>query len=553
VPEVPFLCVGARTKRIFVVVASAIALFGLATAASAHATLLETLPADGAQLDRAPSEVIITFDEPVDLPPGSMRVFDDAGRRVDLGDPGHGSRPDQVRVSLGGGIGEGWFVATWSVVSADGHPLRGAFQFEVGTNQEAIDPGVLEAILGQGGSAAASVAAAVVRWISYLGGLGSAGALLFLTLTRSQLSELGQSRLHTLIRTLAIAGISASVLSVPLFAIESSGLELESVSLPALSQAATSPYGIAAAVRIAVLVTPLVASLSFGPIPALFFLAGIAVAETLAGHTLSTSPGWLMIAANLIHVGSAAIWIGGLAALGLAMRSLGRNGPAGARMVAMFSRLALWTVVALAGAGLILAWLTVRAPRALISTAFGWTLLAKTAVMLAVLAVARYNRSTLVPAIVGSGSNEGWSRLKRTVRFEVIGLVVAVAVTALLVTLPPAAEAAGVTDPFSTTAEFGAGLLNLVVDPNRAGVNEVHVYTLDQSGLPTSLSGELSMGLSMPHHDIGPLERNPIVAGPGHWILSGPELSIPGTWEITIRRVEGFDEDTVTIPVTVNP
>jgi copper transport protein len=135
----------------------------------------------------------------------------------------------------------------------------------------------------------------------------------------------------------------------------------------------------------------------------------------------------------------------------------------------------------------------------------------------------------------------------------VIGLVVAVAVTALLVTLPPAAEAAGVTDPFSTTAEFGAGLLNLVVDPNRAGVNEVHVYTLDQSGLPTSLSGELSMGLSMPHHDIGPLERNPIVAGPGHWILSGPELSIPGTWEITIRRVEGFDEDTVTIPVTVNP
>jgi copper transport protein len=127
-------------------------------------------------------------------------------------------------------------------------------------------------------------------------------------------------------------------------------------------------------------------------------------------------------------------------------------------LVATFSRLALWTVVALTGAGLVMAWLTVRAPRALVSTAFGWTLLAKTTVVLAVVAVARYNRSTLVPAIVGLASNEGWSRLKRTVQVEGIGLVIAVAMTSLLVTLPPAAEAAGVTDPFSTTAEFGSGL-----------------------------------------------------------------------------------------------
>jgi copper transport protein len=236
------------------------------------------------------------------------------------------------------------------------------------------------------------------------------------------------------------------------------------------------------------------------------------------------------------------------------MRSLrgAKDGSKGAEIVVAFSRLAGWAVLVLAGAGLVLSWALVRAPSALVSTAFGWTLIAKVALVLAILGVAQYNRRHLVPLVAAAGAG-AWDRLLRNVRIEAVGIVAVLAVTAVLVNLPPAAEAAGLSGPFSATVEFGDGELNLVVDPNVAGRNQIHVYSLDQSGLPAELGGEVTFELALPRVGIGPLLRTPNVAGPGHWILTGDELSIAGEWEITVHRLDGFEEDEASVMVTVRP
>ena len=114
------------------------------------------------------------------------------------------------------------------------------------------------------------------------------------------------------------------------------------------------------------------------------------------------------------------------------------------------------------------------------------------------------------------------------------------AVTAFLVNLRPAAEDAGITGAFDTLVAVNDDLqLNLVVDPNRVGQNEIHFYLLDETGRPVSDIQSVTAELTQPARDIGPIVREPFVAGPGHWQISGRDLAVPGEW--TIELVLGLD------------
>ena len=93
---------------------------------------------------------------------------------------------------------------------------------------------------------------------------------------------------------------------------------------------------------------------------------------------------------------------------------------------------------------------------------------------------------------------------------------------------------------------FGDGSVNVVVDPNRAGNNAIHLYLFDEAGRVSDQDfDELTVELSLPSADIGPIERVPFVAGPGHYQVDGSDLSIPGDWTIeVIGRVDRFDQVT---------
>jgi copper transport protein len=558
-------------NRAWAVLGATVFLVLSASPASAHATLVETSPSDGSHLDTAPEEVTVTFDEPVEAPVASVRVFDDSGVRVDLGDAGPGDTPAQIRVSVARRLAGGTYVATWRAVSLDGHPVRGGFIFHVGHGAAGVDPSLVAALLGEGGEVGFAAAGAVIRWVTYTAALVAVGTLVFLVVVAGRAAE---ERVRRLAGVAAVVGIVGSVVQVPLFGAEATGLGTGALaSTPALLDAAWSPLGRASLARSLTLGLLMAVARRLRLQPWVWVgLAGLAFSELLVGHTLTTKPGWLVMTANVVHVAAAALWLGGLTALLISFREAKReDDPTGAAaMVARFSRLASWSVLALAVAGVGLAWAEVRAFRALTSTAYGWTLVAKTSLGLAVLGVGAYNNRVLVPAItqraapapVGDGravatiertTGPAWGRLRRTVRYEVAGLVAVLAVTAVLVNLQPAAEAAGVSGPFSAIVPFGEGELNLVVDPNRVGSNGFHVYILTPAGLPAAVTGDAVFEFRLPAEEIGPLVREPQVAGPGHWTYTGPDLAIPGMWEMTFRLTDEFDEETATISVTVNP
>jgi copper transport protein len=284
--------------------------------------------------------------------------------------------------------------------------------------------------------------------------------------------------------------------------------------------------------------------------------AAVIASFALTGHAATTDPRWLVVGADLAHTLAGAAWFGGLVLLLVALRRRRAvdDPVGGGRLVARFSTLATGAVLLVAVAGSGLAWAQVRTLRALTGNVYGWTLLAKVALVVAVLAVGLYNNRRLVPAIA-RGTNKAWRILRRTVRYEVVGLVAVVALTGVLTNLRPAAVAEGVTGAFSTEAQLGEDYrVNLTVDPNRAGDNEVHLYLLGADGRPADVARELTLRLSLPAQDIGPIEREPVVAGPGHWQLNGSELSIPGEWVVGVTaRVSDFEQLSAEIPVPVNP
>ncbi len=116
-------------RRIALLMVGALAGVVLAAApASAHATYEDSNPAKGAAVPSPPGEVWVQFSEGVE--DGSkLEVFDECGDQVDNGDTRvTGTLSDTLTVSVSGDKA-GAYTVTWSVVSADSHPVSGDYSF----------------------------------------------------------------------------------------------------------------------------------------------------------------------------------------------------------------------------------------------------------------------------------------------------------------------------------------------------------------------------------------------------------------------------------------
>ncbi|WP_345137560.1 copper resistance CopC/CopD family protein [Streptomyces mexicanus] len=102
--------------------------------AAGHAALRSLDPADGTVLPSAPRALTLTFTESVGLLDDTFRLFGPDGRRVRTDPAEHApGRADTARVAFPAGLGRGTFTVAWRVVSADSHPVSGAFTFSVGS------------------------------------------------------------------------------------------------------------------------------------------------------------------------------------------------------------------------------------------------------------------------------------------------------------------------------------------------------------------------------------------------------------------------------------
>lgn len=277
-------------------------------------------------------------------------------------------------------------------------------------------------------------------------------------------------------------------------------------------------------------------------------LAGAAIiASFVVSATYSPDlPYWLVVASSLSHKLSAAAWFGGLILLVASMRRRRARNDAlgGARLVARFSLFATASIVLVTAAGLGMTWVRVPTFSDLITTSYGWMLIAKVAIFGLVLAVGAYNHHFLVPAIErGLGAGDAWKRMERLIRCEVVGIVVVVLITVALVQLTPAPRDAEPAGSFATSAQLDEERwLELAVNPDGAGANDVSVQLRGADGQPIDDAAEPTLAFYLPAGEVAPVQGVPEKVGPGAWVLRGQELPAHGDCRVAVRMRTGATE-----------
>ena len=308
-------------RVLLAVLGAAVVSLLLAAPAAAHTVLVGSDPADGSRLTQSPKAVTLRFNEPVGLQLGYLRVVDSAGRRVDNGSPSRsGGGGSSVTVGLKAGLGDGSYLVSFRVISADSHPVAGSIRYVVGDGP--LDTG--------GGSSSApvdravSTGLAVSHWLSFAGVGMTGGSWLVFTLWPA-----GSRRRS--IRRLVWAGWSLAALgSLTEYLLEGpyaagTGL-LTAARTDLLDASLHGTAGQLLSVRVLLLgVLGMVLSSLFsedprlrpsgGPEAAAVVGAGVVVTFAAAGHTQAASPRWLWVLVDGLHLSAMIIWLGGLVVL----------------------------------------------------------------------------------------------------------------------------------------------------------------------------------------------------------------------------------------------
>jgi copper transport protein len=482
-----------RAGRTAARLAGAVAVAGillavLAPAASAHATLLFTSPADGSAVPASPAVITLTFNENVSFTGTPATLADAGGHRLGLGAPRLSRGRSVLALPVTGRLPDGVYTVTWQVISADGDLVGSQFRFAVGPA-----PATLGSIAAAAPSSPGQWPTALLRWLLFaglavaLGGLagralgawfrgGASGAPA--GTARSPLPApwaLGGS----LLGAAASAGLAALDLGSGSLA---SGLEHFSVPRLVAGNA-----GVIIAVEFAAFACAAVLARLRRPAWAAVPLLAVVVAEGLRAHPEDVVPagGALLTWAHLL---AAALWAGMLLYVVRAAVAWRASPAAVHGLVKAYARIAAWLFVLVVATGVIEALLLV--PLAdLFTTDYGRVLVIKAALVGTAAALAVAGRLWLRrrPA-PGAGP-------ARVTRIEAGTLAVVLAAAAALTTFAaPSLATSGGSLPFAPPASGP-------VVPLGGLAGDVSIYAAASAGqLVLTLSAPEENGAAQPQY-----------------------------------------------------
>ncbi|RRQ80418.1 hypothetical protein CQW39_08110 [Streptomyces griseofuscus] len=381
------------------------ALLAGAAPASAHAALTGSDPAQGVVVQQPPARVSLTFSEKVAMNGNSLRVLDPEGKPVQTG------APDNVRgttyaVRLEGGLGKGTYTVTYEVVSADSHPVAGAYTFSIGAPSRTV-------VSGSGPTVGGGVVGGlyqVGRYVSYGGYIVLVGGAAFVLLCWRR--GAGVRALQRLVVGGWLA-LTAATLWLLLLrgSYTTTGKVADVFDLGLLGQVLETKPGAALVSRLLLLAAAALfiavlfgtyqrreegvekRDLTFGlGIGGLVVAAGLATSWAMSEHaSVGLQPG-IAMPVDVVHLLAVAAWLGGLTALLVALYRAPAGTPVEAAAVRRFSRLAFGSVVALVATGVYQSWRQLGSWSAFTDTRYGQLLLAKIALVAVMVGLASVSR-----------------------------------------------------------------------------------------------------------------------------------------------------------------
>ena len=348
--------------------------------AAGHVTLESATPEVQSSLGTAPTQILLRFTEPVAVSPTAIRVL--AADGTVLSGAARTAAGDRVVIAPVSGLTRGSaYTVRWRVSGQDGHSPAGVFTFGVGVPA----PPPTEAV----GAGATTWNDDLARWLLFTALALVIGPLaLRLLVLRGPVPERLERRFHLVPTVATLAVINVGIVAFVLRA--SNALQLP---LPDLLYGDLQPFAEKTRFGIAFLALTLgfgivatlllfawVADLPVLRVPALALAVVLASGISLSGHqaTLPNS-GKVSELADWLHLVSAAVWVGGLAALAFVVWP---SAPAlRARAFLGFARLAIGLVGVMVVAGAYLALVRLPTLSDLWESNYGRVLLVKLAIV----------------------------------------------------------------------------------------------------------------------------------------------------------------------------
>jgi copper transport protein len=543
-----------------------------------HAVLLETVPADGARLERAPKEVVLRFNEPIY--PIAVTLLNSNGKVLAATEDAL-AQDSTMRVKMPLDLPTGAYVVSFRVASSDEHPVAGAIIFGVAKN---VDAGAAKTRSPPVETSQLLTVIGVSNHVLHLAALlAASGAALFL------LVVLGPTAPETGRLRRGVYGLIAVAVITALLDIWLGGARLLGVSLrdaltadlggQAWQLAATSSLGRsggAAIVGLLFVGTALASGLdlAIGRASALFGCLLALSSLALSGHPATIEPRWLALGITVTHGLGAAFWIGSFWPLLVILQS--RQSPEALVIVQRFSAWAGPAVGVLIIAGSVLSIEQLGSVEAVLTTDYGRVWLAKIAVVLALLALAGMNRQVLTPRLA-RGLSGGARALRHSIAGEILLVAIILSVTAVLGRTPPPISALNgplIGSPNTTaapehshphphvhpqvaisqiaTAKTSGYAAKLEFDPASTGDNVVTVTLSGRDGKPLT-AREVGIQLSLPALGIEPFIRPLDQVGIGTYAMI-VDIPIAGLWSIRLDAlVTDFEKAIFRLEIPIVP
>ncbi|MDT0609761.1 copper resistance CopC/CopD family protein [Streptomyces lancefieldiae] len=389
---------------VLLLLAAACALLAGAGPASAHAALTGSDPQQGAVVDKAPAQVSLTFSESVSLDDDSLRVLDPKGKRVDDGKPS-GTGGTTYAVKLHAGLPDGTYTVTYQVVSADSHPVAGAYTFSIGAPSDtsvSVDGqeaggGVVGWLYGAG------------RYVSYAGFIVLVGGAAFVLACWPRGS--GVRAVQRLVVSGWLALTAATLLLLLLRGSYTGSGKLGDVfDLNLLGEVLQTKPGASLVSRLLLLAAAALfiavlfgaydkredeekRDLTFGlAIGGTVVAAGLAATWAMSEHASVGLQAGLAMPVDVVHLLAVASWLGGLTALVVALYRAPADTPVPATAARRFSRVAFGSVVTLVVTGTYQSWRQLGSWTAFTDTRYGQLLLLKIGLVVVLVGIAYFSR-----------------------------------------------------------------------------------------------------------------------------------------------------------------
>jgi len=407
--------------RILIGVACALAPLAAPSSAAAHAALVSATPGSGTVIRQAPKILTLVYDEEVVHQYARVTVIDARGKNI-----AHAPRVAGSTVTAPLGLAHrGSYTVRWRMVASDdGHATEGAFSYGVRVKPQ--PPGAV-------GSLNLPVAPEVLAWLQFVGIVLTGGLLAFRMARESPVSLWVAAAGAAVALHAALFGFLAGAYPI----VGGGGIsnfvntEIEPIRAGTHLGQAWMAMTFAWLAVLGLIVGGWAYPRHRERLLAGAGALGLAIAFGLSWASHPDSHGALALIVDYIHLLAAALWVGGLMAIGLALRAAPRLGREDAvrSSILQFSRLAAPTVAVVALAGVYLALRELPSVSALVTSGYGITLLVKAAVAGGALALGGYHRRFVVPRLA---SGAPIATIRRTLMLEVGVLVTVLAVAAVL-------------------------------------------------------------------------------------------------------------------------